>query len=285
MEIKNMPNPADNPLRKHFRQPAIYLRLPSQGQFYPESSLDLPVTGEIPVYPMTVKDELTLKTPDALMSGIGMVEVIKSCCPSIKNPWDIPAIDIDSIFIAIRLASYGEGMDVNSKCSHCGEDNEHTSDLRVMLDNLQIANYNLKSLIDDLTFLFKPQRYQSINQTNIIAYEQQRIIDSIITNDSLTEEEKSSQFKVSFQKLKDMNIDVVVTSIKSITTDEGDVVTDPKQIGEFLSNCSRKVYDEIKNEIQHLVNSNKLAPIDLVCDSCSTPYQTSIEFDQANFFA
>ena len=284
MEINNMPNPADNPLRKHFRQPAIYLKLPSQGQFYPEDSIDLPHTGEIPVYPMTVKDELTLKTPDALMSGIGMIEVIKSCCPSIKNPWHIPAIDVDSIFIAIRLASYGEGMDINSKCPHCGEDNEHTIDLRVMLDNLKSADYSLKSLIDDLTFLFKPQKYEAINQTNIIAYEQQRIIDSVVNNDNLSDEEKSSQFQQSFQKLKDMNIDAIVNSVKSITTEEGDVVNDPKQIAEFLSNCSRKIYDEIKQEIQHLVNSNKLAPIDLVCDSCSTPYQTSLEFDQANFF-
>jgi hypothetical protein len=284
MEIKNMPNPADNPLRKHFRQPAIYLKLPSQGQFYPESSIDIPHTGEIPVYPMTVKDELTLKTPDALMSGIGMIEVIKSCCPNIKNPWDIPAIDVDTIFIALRLASYGEGMDINSKCPHCNADNEHTIDLRIMLDNLKVADYSRKSLIDDLMFLFKPQRYEAINQTNIIAYEQQRIIDGIINNDSLSEEEKSDQFKISFQKLKDMNIDVVVNSIKSIATDDGEVVTDKKQIAEFLSNCSRKTYEEIKHEIQYLVDSNKLPPIDLTCEECKKDYQTGLEFDQANFF-
>jgi hypothetical protein len=284
MEIKTMPNPADNPLRKHFRQPAIYLKLPSQGQFYPEVSLDLPVTGEIPVYPMTVKDELTLKTPDALMSGIGMIEVIRSCCPNIKNPWDIPAIDVDSIFIAVRLASYGEGMDINSTCPHCKAPNEHTIDLRVMLDNLKIADYSRKSLIDDLMFLFKPQRYEAINQTNIIAFEQQRIIDGIINNDALSEEEKSERFKISFQKLKDMNIDVVVNSIKSIATQDGEIVSDKKQIAEYLSNCSRQVYDEIKHEIQFLVDSNKMEPINLACEECSKEYKTDLEFDQANFF-
>ena len=58
-----MTNPASNPLFKHFRQPAIYLKLPSEGQVYPDGTIDYPVTKEIPVYPMTVKDELTLSTP------------------------------------------------------------------------------------------------------------------------------------------------------------------------------------------------------------------------------
>ena len=61
-----MSNPASNPLFKHFKQPAIYLNLPSKGQYWPEGSIDYPATGDIPVYPMTVKDEITLKTPDAL---------------------------------------------------------------------------------------------------------------------------------------------------------------------------------------------------------------------------
>ncbi len=56
MGSKNMANPANNPLFKHFRQPAIYLKLPGQGRFWPEDAIDIPPTGEIPVYPMTVKD-------------------------------------------------------------------------------------------------------------------------------------------------------------------------------------------------------------------------------------
>ena len=90
MEIKTMANPAENPLFKHFRKPSIYLKLPSAGQFYTPGSLDLPVTKEIPVYPMTVKDELTLRTPDAVLNGQGMVEIIKSCAPNIKDPWKMP---------------------------------------------------------------------------------------------------------------------------------------------------------------------------------------------------
>ena len=65
-----------NPLTKYFRQPKIYLRLPSKGRYYPAGSLDMPDSGELPVYAMTAKDELMFKTPDALLNGESVVEVI-----------------------------------------------------------------------------------------------------------------------------------------------------------------------------------------------------------------
>ena len=42
-----------NPLKAFFRQPAIYLKLPSNGSFWPEDSVDFPHNRELPVYPMT----------------------------------------------------------------------------------------------------------------------------------------------------------------------------------------------------------------------------------------
>ena len=115
-----------NPLAKHFRQPQLYLKLPSQGKWYPQGSIDMPVTGELPVYPMTAKDELILQTPDALLNGQSTVEVIQSCVPSIKDAWKMPSIDLDAVLIAIRQATYGPGMDFFSVCPHCQRKNENT---------------------------------------------------------------------------------------------------------------------------------------------------------------
>lgn len=280
-----MANPANNPLFKHFRQPAVYLKLPSGGKFYPDNAIDFPVTGEIPIYPMTVKDELTLRTPDALMNGQGMVDVIASCCPNIKDPWKMPAIDVDAIFIAIRLASYGFAMDIETSCPHCKEENEHSIDLRTLLSNLQIADYSRPTFSEGLKFQFKPQQYVDINKINIINYEEQRLIDSVLNNESLSDEEKQKRFKESFEKLKKLNIDAITVCIDSITTDDGISVTDKKQIDEFLENCSREVYKDIKERIQALIDENKIAPLQLTCGSCQKTYSNKLEFDQANFFA
>ena len=72
---------SNNPLSKYFRQPAIYTTLPSEGEWYPEGSLkfDNLDAKELAIFPMTAKDEMTMNTPDSLMNGQSVVNVIKSC--------------------------------------------------------------------------------------------------------------------------------------------------------------------------------------------------------------
>lgn len=279
-----MSNAAENPLFKHFRQPAIYLKLPSAGQFYPHGALDFPASGDIPVYPMTVKDELTLRTPDAILSGQGMIEVIKSCCPNIKDPWSMPAVDVDPVFIAIRLASYGTDMDLASTCPHCKAENEHTLDLRTVLDRFEKTDYSRPVFIENLKFKFKPQTYKDINAVSLINYEEQRLINGIINNESLTDEEKAAKFAESFNKLKELNVNTIVVCIESITTEDDTVVTDPKFIHEFVENSSREIYSELKSRINTLIENNKLKPVPIACSECSKEYTTALEFNQTNFF-
>jgi hypothetical protein len=279
-----MANPATNPLSGHFRQPAIYLKLPSQGHYYPTNGIDLPVTGDIPVYPMTVRDELTLKTPDALMNGVGVVNVIKSCCPNIVDPWNMPAVDLDPVFIAIRLASYGKGMDITCTCPDCKSSNEYTVDLTVILDSLQKADYSSPVVINGLTFRFRPQTYQDINQAGLITYEEQRLVDSIVRNDELSQEEKTKQFNASFEKLRQMNVNSVTVSIDSIETEDGVIVTDRAQIAEFLDQCSRQIYNDIKEHIQNLVDTFKVKPLKIPCKDCDKEFENTLTFNQSNFF-
>lgn len=272
----------NNPLVKHFRQPTIYLKLPSGGRFYPPNSLELTVSGEIPIYPMTVKDELSLKTPDALMNGDAMVQVLRSCCPSITDPWAIPSIDIDAIFIALRIASYGTGMDINSKCPHCSSQNEHTINLINLLESIPQANVDTTVEIDNMVFKYKPPTYKDINLINIKTFEERRLINNIIASD-LPDEQKKEAFNESFKKLTDMNLQQVLGNIESITVD-GQLVTSAEHIKEYLNNASRQVYVKIKSEAEKALQANKLPPVELTCNECTKEYKTDIEFDQANFF-
>ena len=270
-----------NPLAKHFRQPAIYLKLPSGGRFWPEGSIELTATGEVPVFPMTIKDEIALKTPDALMNGEGVVTMIKSCIPAIKDPRVCPTVDLDAVLIAIRLASYGQGMDVTSNCPSCQETNESTINLNTLLDNIRMAGFTPQD-IGGMTFEFCPQTFQDINRANMIAFEEQRILE-LVGSDAISEQEKNRLFKESFQRLTTMSLDSVVSSIRSINVD-GEAVTDPGMILEFFDNCDRKTYDAVKKKIDEYAQSNKIKPIKLTCDNCSKEYETDLTFDQANFF-
>ena len=81
----NQPN-QPNPLTQYFRQFKLYLKLPSGIAYYTTDQVQFTDSGEIGVMPMTGKDELSLKNPDALLNGEALVEVIKSCVPGVKNP-------------------------------------------------------------------------------------------------------------------------------------------------------------------------------------------------------
>jgi len=272
---------SNNPLQKHFRQPAVYLRLPAGGRFWDSKALEMPESMEIPIYPMTIKDEITIKTPDALMNGQGVVDVIHSCCPSIKNAWATPSVDLDAIFIAIRIASYGSNMDIDSVCPHCGEENRHAVDLTQLLDRIQPPDYAPVE-IEDLTFEFMPQNFKNYNDANLVVYEQQKLI-AAITDSTLTDEEKVQQFNTIFPRLTDMNVGNIVNNILAINAN-GSRVTERHHVKEFIMNFDRKVFAQIKQTVDAFANSAKIKSLAAQCTACSGTYSQELTFDQANFF-
>jgi len=104
-----------NPLQKFFRQPKVYVSLPSKGLYYEPGSL-IGDYNNVPVFAMSGMDEIIMKTPDALFTGEATAKVIESCCPYIKNAKTMPSIDIDALLIAIRIATFGEKMTVTQTC-------------------------------------------------------------------------------------------------------------------------------------------------------------------------
>ena len=108
-----------NPLKQFFRQPAVYIKLPSDGQFWPDKAISMTENRELPVLPMTAIDEITYRTPDALYNGSATINVIQSCVPNIKNAWHMPTVDIDTVLVAIRVATYGHELEINTQCPNC----------------------------------------------------------------------------------------------------------------------------------------------------------------------
>ena len=165
MSNNNMQQPQANPLSKYFRQPKLFASLPSNGKFYPAGALETTETGEYPIYSMTAKDELTMKTPDALLNGQATVELIKSCVPNIKDPWNLPSIDLDALLIAIRLATYGETMTLSIKTPVTGEEKDMSVNLRDILDGF--ANIEFEDVVTsgDMTVYIRPLTYKEFTKS------------------------------------------------------------------------------------------------------------------------
>jgi hypothetical protein len=275
-----------NPLAKHFRQPSIYLKLPSAGTHWPEGSIDLPITGDIPILPMSTKDEIVLKTPDALLNGQGVVDVIQNCCPSIKDAWNMPSVDVDAVIIAIRIASYGNQMDFTSECPHCKTTNDYAVDLGIILSNITAPNYNTKLAVDDLKFKLKPQPYFSVNRSSMIAYEEQQILRSLGTLEDNPEEAKRI-FNNNLTKLVDLNIQMLADSTDYIETADGSIVSDANFIQEFYKNCDTKIVKAIRIKLDEHSLYGSIKPVNVVCqnEECAKEFDITITFDFASFFA
>lgn len=285
MELK-MSNPTNNPLFKHFRQPILYTKLPSNGRWYPDGAIELTAAGEIPIYAMTAKDEITMKTPDSLLNGTSTVAVISSCCPAIKDPWKMPSVDLDTVLISIRIATYGKEMDFTAVCPHCGTKNEHAIDLSYMLANNELSpGWDEPATYNGLLITLRPQRFEEFNKDNQLAYEEQRLM-QMLNSDALTEEQKAEQFKLMFDRLIDVGVKQISKSISCITLEDGTEVSDENHISEFLSNCDKKVWDIIKDQLDAIGRAGANREVRLSCtnEECSKKFSTPFVFEQASFF-
>lgn len=275
-----------NPLTGYFRKPEVYVSLPSKGNYYAPGALDLPQNGEIGVFPMTAKDELVFKTPDALLNGSSTVEVIKSCVPSIKDPWSIPSLDMDVILIAIRIATYGNQMDITATCPTCQSQNEFGIDLANLIDQSGKWVFNNTLKINDLTITFKPLSYKDLNTENLRQFEEAKIM-RIVNDETTTDEQKQDLFNDTFLKLTVHTVDLIAKTIYKITTADGTEVTNPTHINEFVHGVDRKMFDNIQKHLDNERINNSFAEFELTCENegCDTKYKTPIVFDNSNFFA
>jgi hypothetical protein len=238
-----------NPLKKYFRQPKLYIRLPSSGNYYPASALEKTESGEYPVYAMTARDELVMKTPDALLNGQATVDVIQSCMPNIKNAWMIPSIDIDAVLIAIRLATYGEMLEMNVTIPGINDTRTFQMDLRIVLDTLLGAAYDPEVQINkELVAYLRPLNYKEFTQTAIKTLEEQKVF-SVVNDDTIDDQKKIEMFNISLKKLTDINVDMVSRSVVKISTPDGDV-SDPKFIKEFIDNADKDFFKSIMDHLE-----------------------------------
>lgn len=271
-----------NPLQRYFRQPAIYIKLPSEGNYYEEGALDMPPNGELPVYPMTALDEITYRTADALFNGNAIASVIESCVPNIKNAWAVPGIDLDTLLISIRIASYGHEMELTSNCPECTNENTYGLDLRTVLEQIESPNYAETVLVGDIEVYFKPISYQQQNENSMLQFEDQKLIESVSDAD-IPEAEKIRLVNAAFVKLGQLTLDSIAQSIYMIRAGD-DMVTDPNHIEDFIKNCERTVFSKIRDRLAYLRENYKLQPVNVKCQECDHIYTTPFTMDVSNFF-
>ena len=279
-----------NPLNKYYRQPAIYISLPSKGKYYTAESYQATETGEIPVMPMTAKDEMAFKTPDAMINGQATVDVIKSCCPNILDPWQLTNYDLDTVLLGIRIATYGETMDMNATVPVVNEQIGHTVNLPALLES--VKNIEIRDSFkteSGFEVFVKPLSYKQTTEAQVKTFEQQKIV-AAVGQSSLTDEQKSQKFAEAHKALTDLNFQLLSTSFEKIITPDGQVVQDQNQIKEFLNNADTKTVTDLQNKMLEIRNQAQVKPIKLkstdeqIKKGAPVSFEVPLTFDNSNFF-
>ena len=287
--------PQANPLTKYFRNPVIYVSLPSKGKYWPEDAINIPANGELPILAMTANDEIMLKTPDALLNGAGVVSIIQSCCPSIIDAWKTPSIDIDALIIAIRIATYGHNMEFSAKCPKCGEEHEYGTDLRTILAQIKSPDFGIPVQIDGLQIFLKPQPYFNVNKTSSMEFEEQQILKAI-SDENVDPDIRIAEFNKHLARLLDLNHNNLVQSIDKIVMDDGTVVTNPDFISEYFKNSPAQVNKAVLARLSEMAEETKIKPVTVQCDThhkgedsdeeipCGNKMEVDLTFDFSAFF-
>ena len=268
-----------NPLQKYFRQPKIFIALPSKGLFYKSGNLQGDYTN-VPVFGMSGMDEILFKTPDALFNGEASSKVIESCCPYIKNAREMPSLDVDALLMAIRIATYGEAMTIAHVCKSCGADNEFDIDLKPVVAYFNDITYDGSVPIGEITVKLRPLNYEEMTQFGVENFKLQRMLYQI--NDIPQDKQQEHLDKI-YQRLAEIQVELFMMSIESVLTPDG-LVEDKEMIKEWLENTDKSVYSVIKEKLEKNKEIWSMPKQNLKCGSCGTEDSVEISMDQSSFF-
>lgn len=271
-----------NPLRQYFRQPAIYIRLPSNGRGYPAGALAPEPNGEYPVLPMTTMDEITYRTPDSLFNGTAVVTVIQSCMPNIRNAWEIPSTDLDTILIAIRIATYGHTLDISTQCPGCNESSDYGIDLRTIMERIRAPQGDEVMEVGDLRIHLRSMNYRQMNENSMAQFEDQKML-QVIQNPDTPEDQRSRNLSEILKKITAVTTRALAQNIAMVETPQTQV-REPQHIEEWLANCDRNMFARVRDHILAVKQNTEIPPLDIRCTQCEHEYQQNFTLDMTNFF-
>lgn len=273
-----------NPLTAYYRSPGIEIKLPSRGEYY-NHKIETNIKGEIPVLPMTATDEIIANNPDGLLSGSSVEHIIKSCCPAIIHPRELPMTDVDLILLAVKLVSYGPTLVMESVCPHCGEKSKYDFNIHELIaESTNLPKLEPIRLNDDLLAFIRPYTFEQYSLLSMAEFEESKILQSLI-NEQMSEDDKISLMTNSYEKIAKISISLISKSILKINTPTG-TVSEQHFIEDFINNAPADFVKKIQKKQEELNKYGLPKNKDVQCsnEECKKPYNIPLAYDPSSFF-
>jgi hypothetical protein len=280
-----------NPLSEYFRSPKLYVKLPTGGKFYTPDIVEYPESGELPVFPMTAKDELIMKNPDALLNGEAVSQLILSCVPNVKNVREMISNDIDVLLVAVQGATHGDDIEVTAPCPSCDNAITGIASVEGAIESMiELEEVYKVDAAPDLQIAIKPFKYKNTIQAGIASFQSSRSLQ--VLGELPDDMDKLKVFNESFMKMADMNYQLIVDAVHSVTIGKGkdaQNITDRDHIKEFLDNCEATIGKAVETAVTEVNKIGIQKTMMFLCEECEVEkgpneFEAGINFDPVNFF-
>lgn len=270
-----------NPLlERQNKMPGETIRLPSLGKFYTHGELsDDTQTGEITLKPMTMTDEIMMKSPDMLFQGTAIETVFTRCSPNIKKPLDLLTSDVDFILTHLRRISFGPFIEIEFTCQNdkAGpEHNEecgHTQEVRIPLEHFTNASKEIDPISFDEKFTVTTASDKRMVKLKPVTFADFLMMQQI-RGESLNDP----------TNLREFVLDSFVSVILSVDDIQNDSEENREFIKEWLDMIPRQDTQQIVDAVANIQDWGPTFKYTVKCTKCKHKNELSTELNPTAFF-
>lgn len=283
----------NNPLQQFFRKPKFTIQLPSRGKWYPKNALKNP-TGLVEIYAMTAVDETRSKTSEIMFNGNSLFDLLKSCVPEIQNPEFMPTVDLESVMLSIRRASYGDTIDIEVAVPNTNLTTTAKFNIEKLINSIPNAETAWDEVLnilseekETISLTIKPLNLRNLFSITKQIIKQQQAADEINRTSQLNDQ-KIDQLDEQMKQLANLSVNMVADSISKITV--GTFTTEnPSEIRQFVNNIDVEYFKAIQNHIENQKNNLLVKPQIVVAteeqiqQGAPAQWEVPVQFDLTNF--
>ena len=249
------------------------IRLPSKGLFYDNGELrEDVIDGQVVVYPMATLDEIIIRSPDMLLQGTAVEQVLGRCVPQILKPSAILSKDVDYLLVMLRKISYGDKTTIPFTCPICDEKAQEKGEKAESHDYPLSMSYFVNNS--------KEIEAEAIQSNYTLTLENSMVIHLRPS----TFAEMVKMFGIEDTKMTAEEIeDVVLSSILSVIKDV-DGIKDREIVKEWLHAIPVSVKNEIIGQISNANNFGPTFSYVITCVDCKKEHDINYILNPVSFF-
>ena len=272
--------PTNPLLERHNKMPGETIRLPSLGKFYTRGELtDDTHSGEITLKPMTMTDEIMMKSPDMLFQGTAIETVLSRCSHNIKKPLDLLTSDVDFILTHLRRISFGPFIEIEFTCQNTqagvehDEECGHKQEVRIPLEHFTNASKEIDPISFDEKFTVVTASDKRVVKLKPVTFADFLMMQQI-RGESLNDP----------TNLREFVLDTFVAVILSVDDIQNDSELHREQIKEWLDVIPRNDTQQIIDAVANIQDWGPTFKYSVKCSKCKHKNDLTTELNPTAFF-